>query len=65
LLDAGSRHLVVDLGRLRRLDERLPTLLRWVEARMAAQVGVFELAGLPPRVLYDLHDDPPLGARSH
>jgi hypothetical protein len=65
LLDAGSRHLVVGLGRLRRLDERLPTLLRRVEARMAAQVGVFELSGLPPRVLYDLHDDPRLGARSH
>lgn len=57
-LDAGSRHVVVDLSRARRVDERLTALLRRVEARMAAGGGVLELTGLTPRVLHDMDDDP-------
>lgn len=58
LLDGGSRHLVVDLSRVGRLDNRLPALLRRVEARMAARGGVLELTGLTPRALHDMDDNP-------
>jgi anti-anti-sigma regulatory factor len=57
-LDAGSRHLVVDLSRVRRFDELLIALLRRVEARMAARGDVLELTGLTPRVLHGMDDDP-------
>jgi ABC-type transporter Mla MlaB component len=58
LLDGGSRHLVIDLSRVGRLDDRLPALLRRVEARMAARGGVLELTGLTPRALHDMDDNP-------
>jgi anti-sigma B factor antagonist len=58
LLDGGSRHLVVDLSGVERLDDRLLALLRRVEVRMAARGGTLELTGLTPRVLHDLDDDP-------
>ena len=57
-LDAGCRHLVIDLSRVGRSDDRLIALLRRVEARMAARGGVLELTGLTPRVLHDMDDDP-------
>ncbi|MDD7968112.1 STAS domain-containing protein [Actinomycetospora lemnae] len=57
-LDAGSRHLVIDLSRVARFDERLTALLRRVEARMAARGDVLELTGLTPRVLHGMDDDP-------
>jgi len=57
-LDAGARHLVVDLSRVEQLDDLLLALLRRVEARMAARGGVLELTGLTPRVLHDMDDDP-------
>jgi ABC-type transporter Mla MlaB component len=57
-LDAGSRHLVVDLSRVGRVDERLTALLRRVEARMASRGDVLELTGLTPRVLHGMDDDP-------
>jgi len=58
LLDGGTRHLVVDLSRVGRLDPRLPAMLRRVEVRMAACGGRVELTGLSPRVLHDMEDDP-------
>lgn len=58
LVDNGTRHLVIDLSRVGRLDARLLTLLRRVESRMAARAGVLELTGLTPRVLHDMDDDP-------
>lgn len=58
LLDAGTRHLVVDLSRVRRLDGALAELLRKVEARLVSQGGVFEMTGLSHRVLHDMDDDP-------
>jgi ABC-type transporter Mla MlaB component len=57
-LDAGARHLVIDLSRVGRWDDRLIALLHRVEARMAARGGVLELTGLTPRVLHDMDDDP-------
>lgn len=57
-IDAGSRHLVVDLSRVEQLDDRLLAVLRRVEVRLAARGGSLELTGLTPRVLHDMHDDP-------
>ena len=53
-LDAGCRHLVIDLSRVGRSDDHLVALLRRAEARMAARGGV-SWAG---RVLRDMDDDP-------
>jgi ABC-type transporter Mla MlaB component len=58
VLDAGPRHLIVDLSRVDQLDSRLPALLRRVEARMTGLGGIVELTGLGSRLLHDLDDDP-------
>jgi hypothetical protein len=58
VLDAGPRHLVVDLSRVNQLDSGLPALLRRVEARMNGFGGMVELTGLGSRLLHDLDDDP-------
>lgn len=58
LLEAGARHIVVDLSNMTDLDEALAALLHRAEARTLALGGVFELTGLTPRVLYWLEDDP-------
>jgi hypothetical protein len=58
LLEAGARHIVVDLSNITDLDEGLAALMHRVEARTLAFGGVFELTGLTPRVLYGMDDDP-------
>jgi STAS domain len=58
LLEAGARHIVVDLSNITDLDEGLAALMHRVEARTLALGGVFELTGLTPRVLYGMDDDP-------
>jgi anti-sigma B factor antagonist len=57
LLDAGTRHLVVDLSRVQRVDDRLLDLMRRVEARMSDRNGVFELTGLRPSVMHAMDDE--------
>ncbi|MDT7684425.1 MAG: hypothetical protein QOG57_4735 [Pseudonocardiales bacterium] len=57
LLEAGARHIVVDLSNITDL-EGLAALMHRVEARTLALGGVFELTGLTPRVLYGMDDDP-------
>ena len=57
LLEAGARHIVVDLSNITDL-EGLAALMHRVEARTLAFGGVFELTGLTPRVLYGMDDDP-------
>jgi anti-sigma B factor antagonist len=57
VLDAGARHLVVDLSRTGRLDGRLAAILHDAAARMAALGGVLDLTGLTPRVLHRFDDD--------
>jgi len=57
LLEAGTRHLVVDLSRVRRVDDHLLDLMRRVEARIADRDGVFELTGLAPSVMHAMDDD--------
>ncbi|MBW0108587.1 STAS domain-containing protein [Pseudonocardia sp. KRD-182] len=57
VLDAGARHLVVDLSRTRRLDGQLAAILHEVAVRMAARGGVLDLTGLTPRVLHGLDDE--------
>jgi anti-anti-sigma regulatory factor len=57
VLDAGARHLVVDLTHTGRLDEQLAAILHGVAARMAARGGVLDLTGLTPRVLHQFDDD--------
>jgi len=58
LLEGGTRHLVVDLSRVERLDDRLLALLRRVEVGLVARGGALELTGLTSRVLHDMDDDP-------
>lgn len=58
LLNAGARHLVVDLSRVTHIDDQLLDLMRKVEARAVALNGVFELMGLAPNVLYAMDDGP-------
>ncbi len=58
LLNAGTRHLVVDLSRVDAVPERLLDLMRRVEARVLALNGVFELTGLTRPVLYAMDDVP-------
>jgi hypothetical protein len=58
LLEAGVRHIVVDLSNITDLQKGLAALMHRVEARTLALDGVFELTGLTPRVLYGLDDDP-------
>jgi hypothetical protein len=57
LLEAGARHIVVDLSNITDM-EALAALMHRVEARTLALGGVFELTGLTPRVLYGMDDDP-------
>jgi anti-anti-sigma regulatory factor len=56
LLNAGARHLVVDLSRVDAVPDSLLDLMRRVEARVLALNGVFELTGLRPPVLYAMDD---------
>jgi anti-sigma B factor antagonist len=57
VLDAGARHLVIDLSRTGGLDDRLAAILHGVAAEMAARGGVVDLTGLTPRVLHRFDDD--------
>ena len=58
LLNAGTRHLVVDLSRVEGVDDDLLDLMRKVEARVRMLSGEFELTGLAPPVLYAMDDEP-------
>jgi anti-anti-sigma regulatory factor len=57
LLNAGTRHLVVDVSRVERLDGSLLELMRRVEDKLLALNGLFELTGLVPPVLYAMDDE--------
>jgi anti-anti-sigma regulatory factor len=56
LLHAGTRHLVVDLSRVARVDDSLFELMHRLEDRLTALGGLFELTGLAPPVLYAMDD---------